>query len=73
VVHTMRKEELPRGEAIELTPIVALDALNLATELSANNRKEMSDSQKGARLQTQRKTLRVVQKISKNDKIIFRI
>jgi hypothetical protein len=44
VVHTMRKEELPRGEAIELTPIVALDALNLATELSANNRKEMSDS-----------------------------
>jgi hypothetical protein len=60
------------GGVVELTPIVTLDALNLAIELSADKRKELGDSQKGVRLQTQRKSLRVVPKIIKNDKIIFR-
>jgi hypothetical protein len=35
----MSKEELPRGGVEELTPIVTLDALNIATELSADKRK----------------------------------
>jgi hypothetical protein len=44
-----------------------------AAELSANKRKELGDSQKHVRLQTQRKSPRVMQKIINNDKIIFRI
>jgi hypothetical protein len=56
----MNKEELPQRGVVELMPIVALDAFNLATELSADKRKELGDSQKGARLQTQRKSTRVV-------------
>jgi hypothetical protein len=70
-VHAMSKEELPQG-VVKFTPIVALDALNLATELSGDKRKELSDSQQGVRLQTQSKSPRVVQKIVKNDKTIFR-
>jgi hypothetical protein len=54
-------------------PIVALNALDLAAELSTNKRKELGDSQKHVRLQTQRKSPRVMQKIINNDKIIFRI
>jgi hypothetical protein len=71
-VHAMSKEELPRGGVVKLMPIVTLDALNLVTGLSADTRKELGDSQKYVRLQTQRKSPRVVQKIIKNDKIIFR-
>jgi hypothetical protein len=59
-VHTINKEELPQRGVVELMPIVALDAFNLATELSADKRKELGDSRKGARLQTQRKSTRVV-------------
>jgi hypothetical protein len=70
-VHAMSKEELPQEGVVELTPIVALDTLNLAAELSANKREELGDSRKSVRLQTQRKSLRVVQKIIKNDKVIF--
>jgi hypothetical protein len=44
-VHAMSKEELPRGRVVELMPIVTLDTLNLATELSPDKRKELSDSQ----------------------------
>jgi hypothetical protein len=47
----MSKEKLPRGGVVELTPIVALDALNHATQLSADKRKDLGDSQKGVRLQ----------------------
>jgi replicative DNA helicase len=39
------KEELPQG-VVKLAPIVALDALDLATELSTDKRKELSDSRK---------------------------
>jgi hypothetical protein len=56
----MNKEELPQRGVVELMPIVALDAFNLATELGADKRKELGDSRKGARLQTQRKSTRVV-------------
>jgi hypothetical protein len=35
----MGKDELPRGGVVELTPIVALNTLDLAAELSANKRK----------------------------------
>jgi hypothetical protein len=38
-VYAMSKEELPRGRVVELTPIVALDALNLAPELSLTKEK----------------------------------
>jgi hypothetical protein len=61
-VHTMSKEELPRGGVVELTLIIALDTLNLAAKLSADKRIELGDSRKGARLQTQGKSQRVVQK-----------
>jgi hypothetical protein len=71
-VHAMRKEKLPQGGVVELIPIVALDTLNRAAELSANKRKELGDSQKGVRLQAQKESPRVVQKIIKNDKVIFR-
>jgi hypothetical protein len=40
----MSMEELTRG-VVELTPIVALDTLNLAAKLSADKRKELDDSQ----------------------------
>jgi hypothetical protein len=59
-VHAMSKEKLPQGGVVELTPIVTLDALNHAAELSANKRKELGDSQKGVRLQAQTKSPRVV-------------
>jgi hypothetical protein len=59
-VHTVSKEELHRGGVVKLTPIVALDALNLAAKLSTEKRKELGDSRKGVRLQTQRKSPRVV-------------
>jgi replicative DNA helicase len=39
------KEELPQG-VVKLAPIVALDALDLAIELSTDKRKELSDSRK---------------------------
>jgi hypothetical protein len=71
-VHAMSKEELPQGGVVELTPIVALDGLNLVVELSAEKTKVLGDSRKVVRLQTQRKSLRVVRKIIKNNKIIFR-
>jgi hypothetical protein len=51
-VYAMSKEELPRGRVVELTLIVALDALNLAPELSTDKRKELGDRRKGVRLQT---------------------
>jgi hypothetical protein len=51
-VHAMSKEELPQGEVIELTPVVALDTLNLMAELSTDKRKELGDIQKGVRLQS---------------------
>jgi hypothetical protein len=54
-------------------PIIALDALNYAVELSVDKRKELRDSQKGVRLQVQRKSPGVVQKIIKNGKVLFRI
>jgi hypothetical protein len=72
-VHTMSKDELPRGGVVELTHVVTLDALNLATKLSADKIKELGDSRKGVRLQSQWKSPRVVREIFKNDKIIFRI
>jgi hypothetical protein len=56
----MSKEELPRGGIVELMPIVALDAINLTTELSADKRKELGDSRKIVKLQTQRKSPRCV-------------
>jgi hypothetical protein len=59
-VHTMSKEKVPRGEVVEVTPIITLDALNRAAELSDDKRKELHDSQKGVRLQAQRKSPRVV-------------
>jgi hypothetical protein len=65
------KKELPRG-VFELMPIVALDTLDPMAKLSTDKRKELGDSQKGVRLQAQRKSPRVVQKIIKNGKIIFR-
>jgi hypothetical protein len=68
----MGKEELPQGGVVELATIVALNALDLAAELSTDKRKELGDSRKGVRFHTQRKNLRVVQKIIKNDKIIFK-
>jgi hypothetical protein len=71
-VHAMSKEELPRGGVVKLTPITALEAPKLVVKLSADQKKELSDSRKGVRHQMQRKSLRVVQKIIKNDKIIFR-
>jgi hypothetical protein len=61
-LHAMGKKELPRGWVVELTPIVALNALDLAAELSTDKGKELGNSQKGVRLQTQRKSPRVVQK-----------
>jgi hypothetical protein len=42
-VHTMSKEELPQGGVVELTPIIAKDALNLVGELSAGKRKELGN------------------------------
>jgi hypothetical protein len=66
-----RKEELSRG-VVELAPIVTLDTLDLATEVSTNKREELGDSRKSVRLQTQRKSPRIVQKIIKDNKIIFR-
>jgi hypothetical protein len=39
----MSKEELPQGGVIELTPIIAKDALNLVSELSAGKRKELGN------------------------------
>jgi hypothetical protein len=39
----MSKEELPQGGVVEPTPIVAMDALNLVGELSADKRKELGD------------------------------
>jgi hypothetical protein len=71
-VHAMSKEELPQGAVVELMPIVALDALNLVTKLSIDKTKELGDSRKGVRIKMQRKCPRVVRKIIKNDKIIFR-
>jgi hypothetical protein len=41
-------------------PIVALDALNLAAELSADKEKELGDNRKSVRFQTQRETPRIV-------------
>jgi hypothetical protein len=38
------QEELPRGGVLELTPIVTLDTLDLAVELSTDKRKELGDS-----------------------------
>jgi hypothetical protein len=67
----MGKEELPRGGVVELAPIIALDALDLAAELSTNKRRELGDSQKCVRLHAQRTSPRVVQEIINNDKIIF--
>jgi hypothetical protein len=49
-----------------------MDALNLKAELSTHKREELSDSRKGVRFQMQRKSPRVVRKIIKNDKIIFK-
>jgi hypothetical protein len=70
-LHHVGKKELPRG-VFELMPIVALDTLDPMAKLSTDKRKELGDSQKGVRLQAQRKSPRVVQKIIKNGKIIFR-
>jgi hypothetical protein len=55
-LNAVGKEEPPRGGVVELAPIVALDTLDLAAELSPNKREELNDSQKGVRLQTQRKS-----------------
>jgi hypothetical protein len=49
-LHAVSKEELPRGGVVELAPIVAFDALELAVELGTDNRKELGDSRKGVRL-----------------------
>jgi hypothetical protein len=43
-LHVVGKEELPRGGVIKLTHIVALDTLDLATELSTDKREELGDS-----------------------------
>jgi hypothetical protein len=45
-MHAKSKKKLPRGLVVELTPIITLDALNHAVELSADKRKELGDSQK---------------------------
>jgi hypothetical protein len=42
-LHAVGKEELPRGGLVKLTSIVALDALDLATQLSSDKGKELSD------------------------------
>jgi hypothetical protein len=49
-LHAVSKELLPRGGVVELVPIVAFDALELAAELGTDNRKELGDSRKGVRL-----------------------
>jgi hypothetical protein len=56
----MRKEELPQGGVVELAPIVALDDLDLAVELSTGKREELGDSRKGVRFQMQRNSPIVV-------------
>jgi hypothetical protein len=71
-LHAMCKEELPRGGFVELAPIVALDTLDLVAELSTDKREELSNTKKSVRLQTQRKSPGIVQKIIKYNKIIFR-
>jgi hypothetical protein len=71
-LHTMGKEELPRGGFVELAPIVVLDTLDLVAELSTDKREELSNTKKSVRLQTQRKSPGIVQKIIKYNKIIFR-
>jgi hypothetical protein len=43
-LHTMGKEELSRGGVVKLTPIVALNTLDLVAELSTDKREELSDS-----------------------------
>jgi hypothetical protein len=43
-LYVVGKEELPRGGVIKLTHIVALDTLDLATELSTDKREELGDS-----------------------------
>jgi hypothetical protein len=49
-VHTVGKEELPRGGVVELTTIVTLDTLDLAAEMSTNKTEELGESQKSIRL-----------------------
>jgi hypothetical protein len=49
-LYTVGKEELPRGEVVKLTPIVAFDTLDLASELSTDKRKELEDSRKCVKL-----------------------
>jgi hypothetical protein len=49
------KEELPQGGVIELVAIVTLDTLDIAIKPSTEKREELGDTQKGVRLQTQRK------------------
>jgi hypothetical protein len=49
-VHAVSKEELPQGGVVEHTPIIALDTLNHAIELSGDKRNELGDNRKSARL-----------------------
>jgi hypothetical protein len=58
-LHTMGKEELSWG-VVKLTPIVALNTLDLMAELSTDKREELGDSWKSVRLQTQRKCSGIV-------------
>jgi hypothetical protein len=71
-LHVVGKKDLPRGGVVELVPIVALDTLDLVAELGTNKREELSDSRKSVRLQVQRKSSGIVQKIIKDNKILFR-
>jgi hypothetical protein len=54
-LHVVCKEELPQGGVIELVAIVTLDTLDIAIKPSTEKREELGDTQKGVRLQTQRK------------------
>ena len=71
-MYTEGKKKRSRRGVVKLSPIIALDALDRAPKLSADIRKELSESREGVRLEAQRKRPGIMGEIIKNDKVVFK-
>ena len=65
------EKEGARGGVVELAAVITLDSFDDAIELSGHPREKVRKSGERVRLQTQRKSPRIVRAIIKNDRIIL--
>jgi len=70
-LHTEGQEEGTGRRVVKLSPVVALNTLDGATELRGHPSEEARERGKRVRLQAQRKSPRVMSAIIKNHQVIF--